>query len=243
MQNGVDTKSFRNGKIFLSSDVISMSQTAMNTRIDPIIRSNLYRLFSIAFRYPSPAVFKTFQNGEFLDELIYNMSLIPRLNALMMEHIPLERMKDDMKGISLAESEMKFTRTFDAGIPFPPCPPYEGFYCGKPRNMIMLEVSEFYNYFGLRMSQEEGKREFPDHISAELEFLHFLTYKEAMGTDDEEILKGYLLAQKDFLERHLIQWVPKFCLKLYNSAGVPFYARLARIMSGFITCEFELLNF
>ncbi len=107
----------------------------------------------------------------------------------------------------------------------------------------MLEVSKFYDCFGLRVSREEGRREFPDHISIELEFLHFLTYKEAhaVGTDDEEMLRGYLLAQKDFLERHLMQWVPEFCLKLQNSASMPFYAQLAQIMSRFIACEFELL--
>ena len=52
----------------------------MNT-YDPIIRSNLYKLLSIGFRYPSPESFKTFQNGEFLDELMYNISSILGLNA------------------------------------------------------------------------------------------------------------------------------------------------------------------
>ena len=45
----------------------------------------------------------------------------------------------------------------------------------------MLEVSEFYKHFGLNMNQEEGKRELPDHLCAELEFLHFLTFKEAQA--------------------------------------------------------------
>lgn len=104
----------------------------------------------------------------------------------------------------------------------------------------MLEVSEFYNFFGLRMSQD--KREFPDHICAELEFLHFLTFKEALNEGMEEKLKGYLLAQKDFLELHLIQWGPEFFLKLQNSADVPFYALLAQIASQFIASEYELLS-
>ncbi len=244
MQKGVDTKLFRSGKIFSSSDTVNTSQAAMSTYADPVTRSCIYKLFSIAFRYPIPLMFKTFQNGKFLDELIYNTSLIPQLNALMIGYTPLvEHTKDVMKDMALAEFEMKFTRAFDAGIPFPSCPPYEGFYCGKPRSIVMLEVSKFYDCFGLHVSREEGRREFPDHISIELEFLHFLTYKEAhsVGTDDEKMLKGYLLAQKDFLERHLIQWAPKFCFKLQNSEGMPFYTQLAQIMSRFIACEFELL--
>ncbi len=242
MRKEAGTRLFRNGKVFLSSDVFNMFPEKIQTLRDPIVCSNIYRLLSMGYRYPTPGLFKIFQNGEFLDEILYNVSLIPELNAFMIEQTA-KQVKFSMMEMTLNEFGTKYTGIFDICLPAPPCLPYEGIYHEKQRSEVMLEVSEFYNNFGLRMSQEEGKREFPDHISAELEFLHFLTYKEAMGTDDEEILKGYLLAQKDFLERHLIQWVPKFCLKLYNSAGVPFYARLARIMSGFITCEFELLNF
>ena len=218
-----------------------MSQISINT--DAFIRSNLYKLLSIGFRFPTPRLFKTFQNGEFLDELMYHISSIPGLNTLILERSPMAgREKDAMKGMTLAEFEIKFTRTFDAGTPIPLCSPYEGHYCDKPRSMVMLEVSEFYNFFGLHMSQEEGKREFPDHICAELEFLHFLTFKEALGEGKGEKLKGYLLAQKDFLERHLVQWIPKFCLKLQDSASLPFYAWLAQITSRFISFEFELIT-
>lgn len=225
--------------------MINMSQKSMNTHTDPIIRSNLYKLMSIGFRYPGPEIFKTFQNGEFLDELMYNISLIPKLNALMLEYSHMaEHENEDMKGMTLAEFEIEFTRTFDAGTPIPLCSPYEGHYCKKPRSMVMLEVSDFYNFFGLCMSQEEGKREFPDHICAEVEFLHFLTFREeeALREDKGEELEGYLLAQKDFLERHLVQWIPKFCLKLQDSASLPFYAWLAQFTSRFISSEFELMT-
>ncbi|VVB94371.1 Putative dimethyl sulfoxide reductase chaperone [uncultured archaeon] len=172
---------------------------------------------------------------------MYNTSSIPKLNAFATGNSFLvEQAKYAMKVMTLAEFETEFTRTFD--VPAPSCPPYEGIYYGKPRTAVMLEVSEFYNCFGLRMSQEEGKREFPDHISAELEFLHFLTFKEAHAIGNGETSKGYQLAQKDFLERHLILWVPEFCRKLQNSAGIPFYAWLGQITSRFVTCEFELLT-
>jgi DMSO reductase family type II enzyme chaperone len=212
-----------------------MHMSQKNSHRDPIVSSSLYKLLSAGFRYPTPELFETFQNGEFLDELMCNLSSIP---ALMAKNAHLvKQAKDAVEGMALAEFEMNFTRTFDAGAPVPPCPPYEGHYCEKPRSVVLLEVSEFYNCFGLSMSQENGKREFPDHISAELEFLHFLAYNETIAKGDE--LSGYLLAQKDFLERHLMQWVPGFRNKLQNS---PFYFQLAEIMLLFITCEFELLT-
>ncbi|MCZ7401615.1 MAG: molecular chaperone TorD family protein [Candidatus Methanoperedens sp.] len=217
----------------------------MNTHTDTIFRSNLYKLLSTGFRYPDPEIFKTFQNGEFLDELMYNISSISGLNALMLEYSGMAgNHKDDMKGMTMAQFEIEFTRIFDAGTPVPLCPPNESHYCRKPGSVVMLEVSEFYNFFGMRMSQEEGKREFPDHICAELEFLHFLTFREeeALGEDKLEEYKGYLLAQKDFLERHLIQWIPEFCLKLQDSASLTFYVRLGQITSRFISSEFELVT-
>ena len=214
-------------------------------QIDPAVRSDLYKLLSLGFRYPAPVVFKTFQNGEFLDELWNNISSLPHLNDLMIEQASLSRkVKNDLNGITFADFEIKFVQTFDVGAPLPPCPLYEGMYRSEPRTAIMLEVSEFYRHFGLLMSQKEGKREMPDHLSAELEFLHFLTFKEAhaIRDNDMEVLQVCLLAQKDFLERHLMQWVPKFSGKLQSLASVPFYLQLAQITSIFLTCELELVN-
>ncbi len=197
-------------------------------------RSNIYRLLSLGFRYPSPSVFRTFQNGEFFLELEENISLL--------SHVHEMTLFNNFEGVTFSEFEAKFVLTFDTGSPLPPCPAYEGMYI-EPRTAVLLEISEFYRHFGLRMSQKVGKREFPDHISAELEFLHFLTFKEAQAimNDDAEFLKGYLLAQKDFLERHLLKWVPEFCRRLQDS-GMPFYARLAEIISAFLACEHELVT-
>ncbi len=202
----------------------------------PASRSALYKLLSLGFRYPAPELFKTFQNGSFLDELRGNISSLPHLNALITELSLFSPGK-----ITFADFEIKFARTFDTGTPLPPCPPYEGMYLESPRTAIMLEVSEFYRHFGLTMDQEKGKREMPDHICAELEFLHFLTFMEAQAGDDTELLKGYVLAQKDFLERHLTRWVPKFCERLQSSAGVDFYVMLARITYKTAACELEFV--
>lgn len=209
---------------------------------EPLFRSNLYRLLSKGFRYPSPLMYKTFQNGEFFTELWDNISSLPHLEEIrVMKNRMFIKAEGNLKDITYEDFEVKFVETFDAG---PICPPYEGFYRDEPRTAIMLEISEFYRYFGLVMRQEEDKREFPDHISAELEFIHFLTFKEAeiLRNCKDENPNEYLLAQKDFLERHLIKWVPEFCRKLQKSPSAPFYALLAQITSMFIRCELEMLT-
>ncbi|MCF6156201.1 MAG: hypothetical protein E3K36_13375 [Candidatus Brocadia sp.] len=223
-----------------------MSQiSSFTVSTEPTIRSNLYKLFSLGFRYPTPEVFKTFQNGTYLTRLWDNIKSLPHLKTIQAQQAELTgKIQDSLEGVGFEDFVVKCVSTFDIGTPEPPCPPYEGFYRSESRAAVMLSISKFYKHFDLIMSQKEGKRELPDYLCAELEFLHFLTFKEAQARIDgnPEFLKGYLLAQKDFLERHLIQWVPKFCDSLQNSANVPFYVLIARIVLMFITCELELVS-
>ncbi|OQY98058.1 MAG: hypothetical protein B6D35_13150 [Candidatus Brocadia sp. UTAMX2] len=209
---------------------------------EPAIRSNLYKLFSLGFRYPVPEVFKTFQNGTYLKNLWDNINALPHLKTIHVQQFELSgKVQGSLGEVSFEDFVIKYVSTFDIGTPEPPCPPYEGFYRSESRAALMLSISKFYKHFDLIMSKKEGRRELPDYLCAELEFLHFLTFKETQAKIDgnPEFLRGYLLAQKDFLERHLIQWIPKFCESLQNSARVPFYALLARITSMFITGELE----
>ena len=107
--------------------------------------------------------------------------------------------------------------------------------------LIATEDHRFYKHFGLAMNREEGKREVPDHISAELEFMHFLTFKETQAIEEgtEDLLQGYLLAQKDFLQQQLYQWLPAFVEKLEAACPMPFYVALGRLVSGVVVAELE----
>lgn len=212
---------------------------------ESIQRSHLYKLLSLGFRYPTQEIFQTFQNGEFLAGLWDSISLLPHIKFLKAEQAEQgKQAQNSLKKITFEDFAAIGISAFDAGIPEPPCPPYEGFYLNRSRTSIMLDITEFYRYFGLAMSRRDGKRELPDHLCAELEFLHFLVFKESQARIDEdaEFLGGYLLAQKDFLRRHPAQWVPKFCDLLCSRADIPFYHLLARIAVTFITHELELVT-
>lgn len=213
---------------------------------DPLIRSTVYKLLSLGFKYPNTEIFKAFQNGEYLSELQNTMSSLPHLKSLLNGHEEIIRkIGQDLQGATLQDLQLKYTQAFDVGVPEPPCPPYEGVYRGGiERTVTLIEVSEFYKQFGLKMHSEEEKRELADHLCAELEFLHFLTFKENQAREEgnKELLKGYIWAQKDFLELHLAKWVPKFTDKLQTSCADPLYVPLANITSKFVTSEFELVK-
>ena len=188
-------------------------------------------------------MFETFQKGGFLTELWDNISALPHQKSLAQEQKELTgKVQNELAEVTFGDFEVGYVQTFDVGAPVPPCPMYEGSYRkDEIRTAIMIEVSEFYKLFGLAMNNEEGKRELPDHLIPELEFLHFLTFREAQARKDEnqESLKSCLYAQKDFLERHLALWVPKFSSELQRKSSVPFYGHLAGITSMFIQRDLD----
>lgn len=225
-----------------------MAESAVETMTEagPLSRSNIYRMLSQGFKYPTREMFEKYRNGEFVEELMEHLSTVTHLGSIVAEEANLAgRVAKSFEGVGFGDFEVNYVHTFDVGFPKPPCPPYEGLYRqGEERTSIMIEISEFYKHFGLNMSQEEGKRELPDYLCAELEFLHFLTFKEAQAREEGDTahLKGYLHAQKDFLDRHMIDWFPNFYEKLQKSDAHPLYKDLARIVLRFTAQEFGFVS-
>lgn len=221
---------------------------------DPAVRSRLYRLLALGLRYPSAQFFDAWRDGRFVGEIRDAAGALPHMSGISNGVWgTLSEMRMDMGTTSLRDLETGYAQTFDVGAPEPPCPPYEGVHRkGVERTVILLEVSGFYKHFGLGMNPDEGKRDLPDHLCAELEFLHFLTFKEAQARDQAEevteagqageLLGGYILAQKDFLERHLLTWVPQFAEKVGQATPVPLYGALVRIAAEFVRRERDLVD-
>ena len=204
-------------------------------------RSQLYGLLAAGFRYPSREMFEALQAGDYQSEVGDCIQRLPHLSVLAAAGEAGSGPLPPLPDLPYEEFESQYVASFEVGSPEPPCPPYEGIYRGGERTQFMLRVSSFYKHFGLAMNREEGKREVPDHISAELEFMHFLTFKETQAIEEgtEDLLQGYLLAQKDFLQQQLSQWLPTFVEKLEAACPMPFYVALGRLVSGVVVAELE----
>ncbi len=209
-------------------------------------RSTIYQALALGWRYPSREAFAAYQSGQYAEELLDYATALPHLAGLVTQEAHVaETMAAGLEGVPFEGFEVAYVATFDNGFPEPPCPPYEGLYNkNMERAQVMVEVSEFYRHFGLAMSQDEGKRELPDYLCAELEFLAFLAFKEAQAAHEGagELLQGYRLAQKDFLERHMAGWLPAFAARLEQEADVPFFPDLARFTIGFTNAELGLVS-
>ena len=110
---------------------------------------------------------------------------------------------------------------------------------------MLIQIGEFYKHFGLSMNPEEGKRELSDHLSVELEFLHFLAFKEAQAREEskeDELLQGYMRAQRDFLAHHPVQWLPQFHARLQEHCPIPFYVWMGKLLMQIAPLELDYLN-
>lgn len=200
---------------------------------DAILRSRLYKLLSLGLRYPREDMFEAIRSGAFHAELEDLFSQVSHLESLAIGWTEqVETLQRNLRQAVYPDFEVQYVQTFDVGAPQPPCPLYEYAYReGQEHATVMARLATFYGHFGLAMNETEGKRELHDHASVELELMHFLTFKEAQATEEgsEDLVACYRLAQRDFLARHLAQWLPALAQRL-DAAGAPaFYAQLAKL--------------
>jgi DMSO reductase family type II enzyme chaperone len=100
----------------------------------------------------------------------------------------------------------EFLAAFDPGASEGAVSLNEGAYANIDISSVFEELVRFYEHFGLRRHE---KAELPDHLSVELEFMHFLCELEVAassnGDANREALRSLHAAQRDFLDRHLLR--------------------------------------
>jgi|GEM_PF-329528 len=84
----------------------------------------------------------------------------------------------------------------------------------------------------------------PDHICVELEFLQSLTCMEAhmYREHDPDAVNQLRIIQKDFINMHMVKWVPVFCKEVIDTATLSFYRAMARLTADFLALEIEEAN-
>ncbi len=190
-------------------------------------RSNMYRFVTGIFDFPDEEFFNYANSGE-LFRTVSELSgaLSYKLNV-----------PDDIKTTgynSYDKFSSDYTKIFDVGVGGPPCPLYEGFYY-TDRQSIMEELIRFYEHFDLDM--DKGQWELPDHISIELEFMHFLTFKEAGALSFQKDPMPYRRAQKDFIERHLLKWLKRLHERMIKIEARGFYKAFVEFMIEYLEAE------
>jgi len=121
-----------------------------------------------------------------------------------------------------------------------PVQPYEAWWVsGKLRGEPLVKLKRDYRKAGIVKSREFVEIE--DHIAFELKFMHYLC-EEALSADTQERLKECLKLQREFLDNHILKWMPNYCDALYEYKLSDFYKGIAKITKGFILLDDTVIS-
>jgi putative dimethyl sulfoxide reductase chaperone len=182
-------------------------------------RSRVYGLVKAGFQYPSASGWQPSSAwASELEAACQSLSYAAPRTAVVEVHPN-----------GLEDLQVAYTGLFDAGPGGVPCSLYGGHY-ESDRLRVMEEALRFYDFFGLRF--ERGSGLFPDHIIVQLEFMEYLAMPPA-GVD----LASALRAQRDFLQRHLLRWVPQLARGMEGREAPAFFRELVAFSESFLAAD------
>lgn len=203
-------------------------------------RSALYKILSLGFRYPSDSLFDILRSKEFAKGLRGSVRLSS--GPLRNEADSLTRSLRRVVSCEKLESEYNFLFAPSDELN---CPPYETEYDSSnvfSKVNQLADIMGFYKAFGLCIRTEGRER--PDYVGVELEFMHFLTLKEAHARTNNMETAALVCrdAQKKFMDDHLAGWLPDFCKRVRNHSKMGFYAAVASLALSFLEFETRQLD-
>jgi TorA maturation chaperone TorD len=124
-------------------------------------------------------------------------------------------------------------------------PPYGSVYLDTERRIMgdsTMAVADRYREAGLEMARDF--KDVPDHVTVELEFMHFLISRaiEAATNNKFEAIRTYFQKQRSFLEYHLCAWITEFTKNIVNHAQSAFYKSLAKTTKTFLDDDYKHIS-
>ena len=193
-------------------------------------RSNLYALLSRILLQELDADFiETLKNDDTLLEFFPSLKEWELFKTLDTPTLLNEHLNVDFVNISLLHLT-----------------PYEGFYV---RDDQMIEtgganpVTNYYSAYDYVVDYEKARVVAPDHIAIELEFMHTLIEAQikAMEAGDDNV-SDIIALQKEFLNKHILQWAPMYLISAKYEARTPLYHDVADMAVEFLLSDNEYLS-
>jgi TorA maturation chaperone TorD len=183
-------------------------------------RADYYKLLSECYYLP----------GDALVQKIVGIARTDQVFAELLDCIP--------PAVELLSLRIDFTRLFVGPFKLL-APPYGSVYLEHNKFMgdSTIDVGKFYENEDLDIVIKDA----PDHITMELEFMHYLVVKQNQATNEENLqnIQLYQQKQKTFLFSHLARWVPKFTENIQKYAQTEFYKKLAQLTEMFVQKDFD----
>ncbi len=206
-----------------------------------LLRSKLYQSLGVALLYPDTEFSAAVTSERFFQEIERPLrSLLgSRGDKLADECVGISK-----KGMSADELINAYQSVFSHTIS-QVCPPCEMEY--ERTHVFQLtqqlaDLSGFYKAFGAQIVERTGER--VDHFAVQMEFMSWLTFKEAyfIQEDRSEPRQIIVDGQRKFFKDHLGRWAPLFLQKVIKQQPPEFYRLVAEAALLFLEFERNLLG-
>ncbi|MGG3280787.1 TorD/DmsD family molecular chaperone [Paenibacillus solani] len=102
------------------------------------------------------------------------------------------------------------------------------------------DVTDCYASAGVAFNKLYGEAD--DHIAIQLEFMTLLHDRMLNNMYDEYSMLQLIETQADFLEQHLLPWVPSLCKDMKSSTESPLYQALFSLLEEFLAQDLRMLK-
>ncbi|MEA1961393.1 MAG: molecular chaperone TorD family protein [Bacillota bacterium] len=192
---------------------------------------------------PSRELIKALHNEDFL----HNLPLNEESEELRRGVEDVSNYLKSFDVLSNAEFEKlhwDYTRMFIGPYELP-APPWESAYLDEDRMLFQettLQVRR--TYLKYRFLPRYYMQEADDHLGLELDFMYRLSHMAADSALSRDIntCKQILVDQKNFLEQHLLNWVPLFADNVNESANTAFYIGFAKILKHYLQLDYDVIS-
>ncbi|MEE8432895.1 MAG: molecular chaperone TorD family protein [Candidatus Desulfatibia sp.] len=204
--------------------------------------SHTYRFLSICLFEPDKELLELLSDKDYMDEV--ESCLVEIGNDKLSEFFGHVRKESQHTAPEVLLEQ--YRDTFGSTTVATDCPPYEMYVSGShifQQTQDLADISGFYRAFGLEVSEDDTANRW-DHIAVQLEFLHFLTYKQAFAIENhsDEEQQTCLMAKKKFLNTHIGRWIQAFARAVERKSPAGFYRQVAKLANDFVHIDMENLG-
>lgn|GEM_PF-6852974 len=121
---------------------------------------------------------------------------------------------------------------------------------GREKDVLLEELEERYTEFGWDRKTPEDEWHLddivelePDHLAVQAAYMTYLCVeiRSDIVERNAERVSELLYEQADLYNSHLTHWVPEFAEKLYEKDPEGFYGAVAKLTSGYMNIDGEIL--
>lgn len=195
-----------------------------------IARADLCRFLAACYYQPEP---------EFAEEKLFD-SMLAAASRISPEFAArAHRLRDAFATDDAETLTVDYTRLFLGPVDTLAQPYGSTWLSGRQALMqdSTVEVRQLYEEGGFEI--DDGFRELPDHVAAELEFLYLLIFREteAQRNGDLDSATALTALRERFLTGHLGAWIGPFTRAVESGAQTTFYRELAELTRLFVMAE------